>query len=324
LFHHIDDLVIETRFSDSALAERFSRLVQALGFKSGTRPFPRFIVSLELKSINAGQRDQIFVTPAYSFGSTKIFSENGFQYLTYSKSKFSVNSVSKSGAIEFDHSFWQKPFYAQNSFLIMGLILLFWQYGYHELHGAALAKNGKGLLIIGPSGSGKSTLAVSLILEGWGFLTDDLILLYMRERGVEALTIRKYFKIDMEVLKKYPELSKISSVPVPKLKNKAFLYLDEVFKGKQSYRCTPEIIIFPQITHDTESRLVPMRQSNAFINLLLNNCYNMFLEKGTIKKRLNTMESLMAQAESYELSLGLDLYEHPEKIYDIAPMLRDF
>ncbi len=323
MFHHIDDLVMETKCSDAVLAARFSKLIEDLGFVPGTHHHARFLVSLEVKPRNADRRDRAVTAPAYIFGSTRVFSENGLQYLTYSKSRFSVSSVSKSGVVELDESFWQKAFYAQNSFIIMGLILLFWQYGYHELHGAALAKNGKGLLIIGPSGSGKSTLAICLIRQGWCFLTDDMILLHKGGKSVEALTIRKYFKVDIEVIKKFPELSRISSEPAPRLKNKVFLYLDEVFSGKQLYRCTPEIIIFPRITRDAESRLVPMKQSSAFIKLLLNNCYNMFLEKRTIKNRSNTMESLMAQAMSYELNLGLDLYENPGKIYDIVPILGD-
>ncbi|SIT03910.1 HPr kinase/phosphorylase [Paracoccus saliphilus] len=42
-----------------------------------------------------------------------------------------------------------------------------------QLHGTAVALDGRGLLILGPSGSGKSTLAMQLMAVGAALVSDD-------------------------------------------------------------------------------------------------------------------------------------------------------
>jgi hypothetical protein len=43
------------------------------------------------------------------------------------------------------------------------------------IHGAAVARHGKGLALIGPSGSGKTTLTAGLISNGFDYYADDLV-----------------------------------------------------------------------------------------------------------------------------------------------------
>ena len=44
-----------------------------------------------------------------------------------------------------------------------------------EVHGSAVAVDGRGLLILGPSGSGKSRLAVEMLALGAGLVADDRV-----------------------------------------------------------------------------------------------------------------------------------------------------
>lgn len=53
------------------------------------------------------------------------------------------------------------------------------------IHGAALARNGKGIALPGPSGSGKSTLAAGLMHAGFDYLSDDLIALSAPDGGIQ-------------------------------------------------------------------------------------------------------------------------------------------
>ncbi len=43
------------------------------------------------------------------------------------------------------------------------------------VHAAAIASEGRGVLLIGPGGAGKSTLASAALQTGWAFLGDDLV-----------------------------------------------------------------------------------------------------------------------------------------------------
>lgn len=55
------------------------------------------------------------------------------------------------------------------------------------LHAAALARNGRAVLIPASSGSGKSTLAAWLLAHGWGYLTDELVLLDAQNGTLQGL-----------------------------------------------------------------------------------------------------------------------------------------
>ncbi|MBT5049676.1 MAG: PqqD family peptide modification chaperone [Rhodospirillaceae bacterium] len=46
-----------------------------------------------------------------------------------------------------------------------------------QLHTASVARNGQALLLAGPSGAGKSTLSAALLDEGFGYLSDDMVVL---------------------------------------------------------------------------------------------------------------------------------------------------
>jgi hypothetical protein len=58
------------------------------------------------------------------------------------------------------------------------------------LHGALVAKDGKGVVILGHGGAGKSTLACALWQEGWELLCDDTTVVEV-DRGVARPTPRR-------------------------------------------------------------------------------------------------------------------------------------
>ena len=51
------------------------------------------------------------------------------------------------------------------------------------VHAAAVARDGRALLLVGPSHAGKSTLSASLTRAGWEFLTDEVALLDIEPMG---------------------------------------------------------------------------------------------------------------------------------------------
>lgn len=55
-----------------------------------------------------------------------------------------------------------------------GMAFLLDQRGNTIIHGSALVKNGKALIISGASGSGKSTVSLELIQRGYQYLADDI------------------------------------------------------------------------------------------------------------------------------------------------------
>jgi hypothetical protein len=58
--------------------------------------------------------------------------------------------------------------------------------GITELHCGCVARDGRGLLLVGGSGSGKSTLALALAQSGFGYLSDDRTYVSAWEGGIAA------------------------------------------------------------------------------------------------------------------------------------------
>ncbi len=55
-----------------------------------------------------------------------------------------------------------------------------------HIHGAALAGEGRAVLILGDSRSGKSTIAAKMLCDGYQFLADDVVLLEPSTRALRA------------------------------------------------------------------------------------------------------------------------------------------
>src|SRR4029078_7881765 len=61
--------------------------------------------------------------------------------------------------------------------------------------GVVIPQTRDGALIVGPSGSGKSTLTLQLAKAGWGYLSDDELLLSVVGEAVEARRFRSFFAV---------------------------------------------------------------------------------------------------------------------------------
>lgn len=68
------------------------------------------------------------------------------------------------------------------------LILLWLLHGHnlYGLHANGIVKNGAGILLVGDAGSGKTTISLSLIVQGWNYLSDDVVLLARDSCGSAA------------------------------------------------------------------------------------------------------------------------------------------
>lgn len=55
------------------------------------------------------------------------------------------------------------------------------------LHGSAVSRDGKVVLMVGNKGAGKSTMAAAFCAAGWNLLTDDVIPLRLAQRTVEII-----------------------------------------------------------------------------------------------------------------------------------------
>jgi hypothetical protein len=67
------------------------------------------------------------------------------------------------------------------------------------LHGAAIARDGVGYLVLGESRAGKSTLGAGALEAGWALLSDDLVVLAPRRDGIELFGVHRDPAIPIEL-----------------------------------------------------------------------------------------------------------------------------
>lgn len=72
--------------------------------------------------------------------------------------------------------------------------------GHLVVHGAAIARDGRAVLLLGPSGAGKSTAGYLASLDGWTLLSDDLAVVRHRDGGLDAVGVHRAVAVPPEVV----------------------------------------------------------------------------------------------------------------------------
>ena len=73
-----------------------------------------------------------------------------------------------------------------------------------QIHAAALVADEGALIIVGPSGSGKSSLALSLLLQGWKCLSDEIV--FIDPSSCRIFSFPRNFHLSHETLRHFPTL----------------------------------------------------------------------------------------------------------------------
>jgi hypothetical protein len=162
----------------------------------------------------------------------------------------------------------------------------------------------KTLLIAGESGSGKSTLTLQLAAAGWNFLSDDSVFLIRRPQGIETRGLRKFFALTSYTMAAVQfETAPPSETPIAW---KRRISPDQLFPNGQVRSAFAGSIIFPTLTHESESRIVPLEPSEAMHRLMRLSpwaCY----DKPTAAANLKVFEALARDGAAYDLLAGKDL-----------------
>jgi len=249
----------------------------------------------------------------------QVFEVEGFEgyetgrdfYLTHGASFFYLQSLEGKGEAHLAPSFFDQSPLLQQKFFAYGLIRLLRPLGLFSLHAASLlTPEGMGVLIVGSSGSGKSTLTIGLIRKGWGYLSDDAVLLRKRSEAVEALALRRHCFIDAQTAGDYLDFRLGEMVPDAMSGQRQRVYVDETYPGQAVATCVPQVLVFSRIVPEPNSTLQPMSRIDALKNLLTESAPQLF-DQVTMAQHLNVLKTLLSQTKMYELRAGLDLHRDP-------------
>ncbi len=182
--------------------------------------------------------------------------------------------------------------------------------GVFEIHsGGLVAPDGTTALCIGPSGSGKSTITLQLVSAGWGYLSDDVILLSGCERGVEARGVRRVFALTQTSI----EAARLASPVMTTVASKAKLALapQDYFPDRLASSSIPEVLLFLRIVKADKSSFQKVTEYEAMTRLL-KLCPWACYDKPVAKDYVGVIAALVKQSTAFDLFLGADLLENPD------------
>lgn len=305
------DLTLEVKHEGQETGKELAQLLQELSFVriSALTRQPSLYLSVRL-------HDQGLRVPALA---REVFRANGICglaagedfYLTNGSSLLHLQPLQGHGEAQLAPAFFAKPLILQVDFLAFGLVKLLRPLGLYGLHAAGVVTpEGLGLLIVGESGSGKSTLATGLIRQGWGYLSDEVVLLRLQSEGVEALALCKGFYVTASAVVAYADLPLGEEIAANSGGRKRRIGIEDAYPGQYVSGCLPRVLLFSRIVPQAHSSLLPLGRLNALKHLLVQSGPQWF-DRGTMAQHLEVLKRLMQQSAVYELRAGRDLYQNP-------------
>lgn len=187
--------------------------------------------------------------------------------------------------------------------------------GLYELHAAGVVDpaSRKGVLFIGPSGTAKSTLAVQLANAGWGYLSDDTLLLYQQDGGPRVHALRRAFSITKQTAGAggMTRFAAASSRPVPFDPAKDLFDPHDVMPEAFVASIAPSVVIFPQVAEQALSSVRRLNQPEVMATLICL-CPWASFDRVAARSHLDALANLARNCTAYRLEVGADLFGDAE------------
>ncbi len=316
IFYSFYGLSFRIRWTGKGIKDEIDKLFSYYHFAKQEHVNNSFNFTIHFTATEAPANIPYNVPGSLSYYDISIYEKNKHIYLTDGFSLFIVKPNLKAGSVVLHHSFKKKTPLSKHNFFLIGLIYILSSQGIFDLHAAGLVRNDTGYLLLGDPGSGKSTITLSLVRQGWKYLSDDALLLKSSGGGIEVLAFRKEFYLDTVLVNYYPEIAPYLGRAISGDSNKRFLNMDSVYPDRFCPNGFPKVLIFTHIVPQLESKLVPVDKITALIELTKQSA-SIFLNRWNAQTHFEVLKQLVDQTAWYQLFAGRDLYEEPEKITEV-------
>ena len=197
------------------------------------------------------------------------------------------------------------------SFVLLAAIELLRTRGIYAVHGAALEKSGRGVLIAGPSGCGKTTACLALARAGYRVLSDDHPLLRFAAAGPELLPFPGRIAVTERTIGWFPELRQAQDGFRQDTRKRSF-DLADVAGYRTGHACRPALLVFPRIMECDRSVLEPLGKARALEELLPQTL--LVLDAALAARQFQSMAALVRETPAYRLYFGEDVAALPQRI----------
>ncbi len=175
------------------------------------------------------------------------------------------------------------------------------------IHAAALAKDGKAILIPGFTGGGKTTLSVALLRGGFKILSDDRPFLRKATDGFNLLAFPEDVDVTEQTISFFPELA---NGPCDLFKmglRKKKFWVEKVYPNSIIDAAKPKVLLLPNIVDHPVSRLKPMPKIEAVSKLLPHGL--LVFDREIAEHHFHLLCQLVEEMDCYQIDFGKDLLE---------------
>lgn len=183
-----------------------------------------------------------------------------------------------------------------------------------NVHAAALACNGRSILLPGASGSGKSTLAVAMLQAGMDYVADDMVFLRRSSVGLQTLAFPEDLDLTADSISFFEELKRLHHGTSRNLLTKSSISIDSLSSAKVAWESHPVAIVFPRVATITESRLQPIPPSEAFLELAGS---VLLTDAAACQQHIALLSELVEATRNYRLDTGRDFHRFPSLINNL-------
>lgn len=197
------------------------------------------------------------------------------------------------------------PGILSNFIFLIGLSELLRSRELYMIHAAALAWDGKGVLVPGFTGSGKTTLSIALLREGFRFLGDDRTFVKRETDGLKLLAFPDELDVTEETISSFPEMKELPQDAFKLGPRKKKFWVERVYPDSIVNVAVPKILLFPNIVQRKESQLQPLPKAEA-VGRLLPHALLVF-DREIAEKHFHLLCHLIEKMDCYQFDFGKDI-----------------
>ena len=189
------------------------------------------------------------------------------------------------------------------------------RFGFEPFHAAAITApwdNHQGALLVGASGSGKTTLSIGCAIAGCGFLGDDLVMLRAQppDDPIIACAMTREVAVRSNSLQLWDALTFLTRYPADH-RDKRYCSIEAIRAGSTRLQTPIRLLLFPTLTGNTQSRVIPMTKAQALQALIEQAISKRYQHHHTPETLFALLSQLGQQATSYQIAISRSANDGP-------------
>jgi hypothetical protein len=185
--------------------------------------------------------------------------------------------------------------------------------GAYIVHASAVALAGRALILVGRSGSGKTTTSLQLMLQGWGYLANDALLMRRETSGLMALPTANEIGIRPKTIDLFPTLA----TAITTVNGDAIIPSPASVGGEWAAPAHAAVICFPTIApNQPETRVEAIPRAVALARLMEQSVD--VWDEPMLAAHTRFLTQLSHQCACYDVHLGHDTSALPTQLADLV------